>query len=193
MDPFGENVDLNEDFNISDNENSNSILPKNKTTLILIFVILIILTIGILILVFFVLDINKNKPYEENENPGPNPNPYKPSKNNSTISGEINCKYSIKELNISIPLLSKKFENNNSIIDIYINHTKKEYNKEYQFPSTGVYDVKFTLNSIIIMDNMFKDIKNIISIESMYIYSNSKLLPKSLEDSYIDKQLIFQR
>lgn len=37
----------------------------------------------------------------------------------------------------------------------------------------GYYDIKYILNSEIYMDYMFKDIKNIISIEIININTNS--------------------
>ena len=106
MDPFGPSVDLKDNLNSisGDNENSNSILPKKKSTLIIIFIFLVVLTLGILILVFKVLD-NKT-PSKSKENTDPIP-PVK----NLTISGEIICIYSIRDINSETPLLSKEFEN----------------------------------------------------------------------------------
>lgn len=89
-------------------------------------------------------------------------------------SGEIICIYKINDINSKTPLLSKQFQNyNDSIIEIFINNTKLNFVKEYQFPSEGVFNIKYILNSTIKLDNMFKEIKNIHSIVSMNVYHNS--------------------
>ena len=179
MDPFGPSVDLKDNINSisGDNENSNSILPKKKSTLIIIFIFLVVLTLVILILVFKVLDNKDSSKSEENTDPIP---PVK----NLTISGEINCIYSIRDTNSETPLLSKEFENKDTIIDIYIDDNKTNYNTEYKFSSTGRHSIKYVLNSEIIMDYMFKDIQNIIFVESMNVYPNSTVKILSMKSTF---------
>ena len=166
MDPFGQNGDLNEDFNVSGNANEKSLalLPKKKITLIICFIILFLATIGILVLVFFLLSNNESS---NSDNSKKNPTIYE-DKN------EIICKYSISDIDSNTPLLSDQFENiDNSIIDIYINDKKINYAKNYKFSSAGTYNITYILNDKVVMDNMFKDIKNIISIESMKVKNDS--------------------
>ena len=167
MDPFSQNVDLKEEFNTSEDiDNSNSFLPKNKIKLFIVFIFLVILTIGLLILIFQVLDKKSTSKSDEKHNP--------PEKN-MTISGEIICIYSIGDINSKTPLLSQEFENKNTINDIYIDDNKIDYCTEYKFSTTGRHTIKYILNSEIILDNMFKDIQNIKSIESMNVYPDSKV------------------
>ena len=177
METFGEKTDLKDNLNISGN-NKNIISSKIKFFLIFIF-ILLVLSIGFLI--FVLLNDNYESEFSQNIEPL---EPEKKKTNNFTISGEINCIYFINDIKSNTSLLSKDFENiNNTIINIYINNKMKN-TKEYQFPISGYYDIKFILNSEIIMDNMFKDIKNIISIESIIIYYNSSIKILSMKSVF---------
>ena len=180
MDPFGNSVDLRDDLNATgENNQSNSILAKNKKLFIIIFVIILVLTIGILVLIFFILnnDDNKNDNKDGNQNIPDDPNP-----NPKDSSGEINCIYSINDINSNISLLSKEFENyNNTIIDIYINNEKIPFFKEYKFSKVGNYNIKYILNSVFNMDNMFKDI---LSIESINIKSISPITILSMKSVF---------
>ena len=174
MDPFGQNDDLNDDFDVSNNKDKSlAFLPKRKSTLICVFIIILGVTIGTLVLIFFLLNKNNSSTSSiSNDKPKSGGDTNKLS----GIGGEINCKYSIANANIDAPLLSRNFENlNNTIVSIEINEKKINYTKEYKFSSVGTYKVKFILNSIVNMDNMFRDLKNIISVESMNAYKNSTL------------------
>ena len=173
MDPFGTNVDLKEDFNISSNSN-NSLSTITKKKLIILLIILVISSIIILIFLFILLN-NKS------DNSGLEKNKI----NNYEGAGELNCIYFINSINANISLLSKEFINiNNTIIDIYINDSKiDKYIKECKFDSIGYYNIKYILNSSAYLENVFKDIENIISIESI-IYPNSNIKIFSLKSAF---------
>ena len=166
MDPFSESSDLKEGFEFSNsNSKTFSILPKKKwiITLIIVLVILFIAA-GVVLLFFFLI----------------------PKSDVIKIS-EIECNYSIIELNTSI--LSSEFENkNNIVIEIYFNGTKIEkvdYIKEYTFPSEGNYTIKYILNGDLFLDNMFKNIDNVQSIEFKNS-SNSKVKILSMKSTFED-------
>ena len=173
MDPFGENVDLKEDFNISSNSN-NSLSTITKKKLVILLIILIISTIVILVFLFIFLN-----------NKSDNSNLEKNKTNNYDGAGELNCIYFINSINANISLLSKEFKNiNNSIIDVYINDSKiGKYITEYKFDSIGNYNIKYILNSSAYLENAFKDIENIISIESI-VYPNSHIKIFSLNSAF---------
>ena len=104
---------------------------------------------------------------------------------NYRLSGEINCIYSINNTKINTSLLSKEFENiNNSIINIYINNNKIKFKKEYQFSLIGNYDIKYELNSEVILDKMFKGINSLISVVSIKVYTNSSIKILSMKSVF---------
>jgi surface protein len=97
------------------------------------------------------------------------------------ISG-IDCIYSISELNTTI--LSSEFENkNNTVIEIYVNRTKINYTKEYSFPSKGKYKIKYILHDELYLDNMFKNIDSVQSIE-LKNSSNSTIKIISMKSTF---------
>jgi len=167
MEPFVGNIDLKKDLDISiDKSKSTSILPDKKYLLFIILICILLLSNGILL--YFLLN-KDSKPESE-----PQKEPHQ--KINDKKSGEIICIYNIKDISSKTPLLSKDFQNyNNSIIEIFINNTKINFVKEYQFPSEGTFNIKYILNSKIKLDNMFKGMQNIQSIVSMSIYLNSTI------------------
>ena len=135
METFGENSDLKEDLNISRNKNNLfSKQAKKKLIAIMIIPFLSLIIIGSLIIVFILLKKNNSIPNSDS-NPIINPpEPEKIKKQNYSISGEINCIYSINDIKSNISLLSKDFENiNNTIINIYINNNKIKSQKNLNF------------------------------------------------------------
>ena len=148
MDPFSDRSYLNEDFAFSiSNSKSFTILP-NKKWFITLIIILILLFIGAgVALLIFYLALKSDSNDEDN----------------IKISG-IDCIYSILELNT--PILSPDFENkNNTVIEIYVNGRRINYTKEYSFPSKGKYRIKYILNNELYLDNMFKNIESVQTIE----------------------------
>ena len=165
MEPFAGDIDLKEDLDTSVGKSkSTSIFHDKKYTLFIILICILLLSNGILL--YFLLE-KDSKPESEPQKD--------PNKNNNIIkSGEIICIYKIKDISSKTPLLSNQFKNyNDSIIEIFINNTKINFVKEYKFPTEGVYNIKYILNSKIKLDNMFKNIENIQSIVSMSVYHNS--------------------
>jgi surface protein len=113
-----------------------------------------LLIIGVILLVWLTLVIIEliiifEKEDEENKN---------------SIS-EINCIYTISDIGNNY-ILGKDFIIN-SISKIIIDDNKEVSSsaKEYNFLKSGNHTVKFFINGDLSLDNMFKDINNIISIK----------------------------
>jgi len=171
MEPFGGDVDLKENLDIPNNKQPNN-LAKIKCGLFTIAIFLILLLVVIIFLSFY-----------QFENDTPKSSQKKEEEDFIKESGEINSIFAIDNLNS--PLLSSEFENiNNAIMYIYINEKKINYTKEYEFPATGNYNVKFILNSAANLDKMFKNVNSIKSVESLIKYSNSPLTILSMESSF---------
>ena len=80
------------------------------------------------------------------------------------VIGEITCTYYIQSNNKNTLILGNDF-NKDSDFSIYIDGKIIKYSKEYQFSSTGNHIIQFKLYNKINMDNMFKDITDLISVE----------------------------
>ena len=80
------------------------------------------------------------------------------------VFGEINCLYEIRTTTENTLLLSNEFVKNSGF-DIYIDNKKIKYSKEYKFTSVGNHNVKIKLYEGINMDYMFKDIKELLTVE----------------------------
>ena len=164
MDPFSESSDMKEGLDLTNsNSKSFTILPKKKWIITLIIVlILLFATVGIVLLIFFLA-----------------------KKSDEIKISEIVCNYSISELNASI--LSSEYENkNNIVIEIYFNDNKIDkidYIKEYAFPSEGNYTIKYILNGDLFLDNMFKNIDSVQSIEFKNL-SNSNVKILSMKSTF---------
>jgi len=164
MDPFSDGSELKESFNYS-NSKSFTILPKKKWIITLIILLVLILIAEGLVFLSFILT----------------PKSDSNDVDDIKISG-IDCIYTISELNTSI--LSPEFENkNNTVIEIYVNGTKINYTKEYSFPSKGKYRIKYILNDELYLDNMFKNIDSIQSIE-LKNSSNSTIKILSMKSTF---------
>ena len=172
MEPVGGDVDLKENLNIPYYKQQNN-LVKIKCALFTIAIFLVLLFTVIIFLSFY-----------QFENDTSNSTPKKEDKDEDFIGGgEINSIYEINNLKAS--LLSSEFENiNNTIMHLYINEKKINFTKEYEFPATGNYNVKFILNSAVNLDNMFKNINSIKSVESLNKYPNSSLTILSMKSSF---------
>ena len=79
--------------------------------------------------------------------------------------GEINCIYEIYDSSQNISILNEEF-NINNIYKIIIdnNITIPTSEKIYEFNSSGNHTVKFIFYEDINMDNMFKNLTNLISV-----------------------------
>ena len=82
----------------------------------------------------------------------------------TSIIGDINCIYEIKSIASNTKLIGNEFEKK-SLFDFYIDGKKVKYAKEYKFTSFGKHKVQMKLYETINMDFMFKNIKDLISVE----------------------------
>ena len=81
----------------------------------------------------------------------------------STI-GSIICTYDIQNISKTTKLLGNEFEVK-SLFDLYIDGKKVQYSKEIKFNSIGKHKIEIKLYEKLNMDNMFRNIKDLISIE----------------------------
>ena len=96
-----------------------------------------------------------------------------PYDDNSYI-GEILCTYDIYSYKVETPILSEDFIKTTNF-DIYVNDRKIAFTKKYKFPKFGRINVRFALTQNINMENMFKNIKSLISVK-MNSNKNVKIL-----------------
>ena len=78
--------------------------------------------------------------------------------------GNIYCIYDISSDNAETNILGNEF-NKLSNFDIYINGKIIKYSKVHKFDKIGANTVEFKLYENINMDNMFKDVSSLISVE----------------------------
>ena len=76
---------------------------------------------------------------------------------------EINCLYEIDNT-INEQLLFKEFENYSNSISMFINGELTEYKITQNFSKKGQYKVTYLVNEALKLENMFKNIGNLISI-----------------------------
>ena len=82
----------------------------------------------------------------------------------TSVVGEINCSYEIKNISQNTILIGNEFVKN-SLFDLYIDGKKVNYVKEYKFTSLGKHKIQIKLYERINMDYMFKNVKDLISVE----------------------------
>ena len=82
----------------------------------------------------------------------------------SSVIGEINCSYDIKSITQNTKLIGNEFTKD-SLFDLYIDGKKVQYSKEYKFTSLGKHKVQIKLYQSLNMNYMFKDVKDLISVE----------------------------
>ena len=138
-----ENNDL-KDYIINDEEPEiNRKTEKEKASSIKkkIFITLIIIILIFIVLIFTIISLcNSNE-------------------------GRIKCRYNISDISNYVQILSKDFKKNSNI-EIIINDIKqKEFTNKYKFEKLGSNNITFHFNNKINLDNMFKDISSLISIE----------------------------
>jgi len=120
--------------------------PKKALTIKNIILFGIISTIIIiLIIILFLLLMNSSSSKEANES-------------------IISCIYDINSNEIETKILGDEFISP-SKIDIYINETKIIFTKIYKFTKSGIYNIKFKFDGKVNMDNMFKDVVSLKSIQ----------------------------
>ena len=79
--------------------------------------------------------------------------------------GEINCDYEVKTITQNTQLLGKEFNIRNNQFDIYIDGKKIKYSKEYKFKTADSHKVQIKIYDKINMDNMFKGVSELVSVE----------------------------
>ena len=124
---------------------------KNIVFIGSIFLIIIIITILLLVFLF------------EKSNDNSNENDSNEPKDKVEI-GIINCTYEINSVKEEVNIIGKDFESISSF-DIYINGKKENPSKSYNFTKIGINTIIFKLYEDINMDNMFKNISFLISVE----------------------------
>ena len=99
------------------------------------------------------------------------------------IVGDIKCIYNIDQTNVKTQILGTEFQKK-SDFSIYIDKKKmEEISKGYEFSDYGEHEVIFELYEDINMDYMFKDIRELRSVE-MNSIKNAKIL--SLKSTFED-------
>ena len=136
-----------------------SFFKRNKK-LVIIFIISIIILIFFIILAIIMVFSKKDS-----------------SKKTSENFGDIICIFNVKSEKESTKILGGDFEKK-SEFQIIIDETEIKYTKTFQFSRPGKNIVKFTLLSEINMDNMFKNLDNIISVN----ITNAKILSEEEEE-----------
>ena len=81
------------------------------------------------------------------------------------MKGEIICEYDVSGSEKKINILSKEFDKGNNDINIIINGEKIDFSKEYEFSNAGKNKVTFQIYHELDMTNMFKEVKNLVSID----------------------------
>ena len=142
----------NEEINfINDSERTTTVKnPFSKQKLLIIIIIVLIIVIGGIILLFALI----NKEDEEKDN-----DPI------DKCIGLINTVFKLENETMNISLLGNEFKNDFEI-NIFIDGKQINFSKIYDFDSPGEHKVQFYFYSNkISMDYIFKDVKNLISIE----------------------------
>ena len=153
IEPFEtkEAIDLNNEYIL---ETQSSKYWKMILSFCIILIIIIIL--GIIVIKLSMVDFEKNKI-------------------------QVICKYDIKNAN-SERLLNEKFDTNYYEVSMYIDDKLQEYkNDTSNIDKTGIHTVKYLFNRILKLENMFKNIDNVISIN---ISSNNGYLDDSLSHAF---------
>ena len=148
-----EKGDINEEFTTSISDTKKSKIPLKKLFLIGGISLAVILIIIIIIIIVVSSSSSKSKKI-----------------------GEINCIFDIKTINEETNILGEEF-NKNLKFDIIIDGKKIKFAKSYKFAEAKEYLVQFALYEDINMDNMFKNIQDVLSVEML---SNNKNKTKIL-------------
>ena len=83
----------------------------------------------------------------------------------SKVLGDIICKYEIDESKSQTPILGRDFIKPNNF-DILVDDKRIPFYKDYKFPKTGSHKLRFVFyDKEVNIDNMFKGIKSLITVE----------------------------
>ena len=170
MDDSNDMDDIDAEYNL----NEKSILeklPKKKSSSsekkLLYILVSIISLFLILVFIFIIILLSSSSTPSEKE---------KEKENKGEKIGEINCIYDIENINTNYNLLGKEYNYNSSILDIFIDNEIISYSeKGYTFKKTGENEVKYIIYKPFSMDNMFKSISELISV-NMTSEKNAKII-----------------
>jgi surface protein len=111
------------------------------------------ISIGVLLLLIIIIIIIVNVSSDDDNN----------EKKPLNKIGEINCIYDVQTATQNTKILGNDFKKHE--INITIDGENIGYSKEYKFKSMGEHNVTFNLYENLNMDYMFKDVKDLISVE----------------------------
>ena len=147
--PFEQSNQIRESLeNEVDKLNNYSTYNKNKKLkFVLTFLVLILILIGIIIIIIILILKNKKESHKLRN------------------YGQINCIYNINNINNSSPIFNPNYIKKQKL-SILIDNKTFEYSNCYLFNETGSHNITIVLNEKNIdMNNMFKDIYSLISVE----------------------------
>ena len=153
---------------IADNELSSELIGLGKEpisqrkkliALTIGITVALVLIIIIIIIITSVRDNNTN----ENEEKGKDTDDDK-ERESTEILAEINCYYDVQSNLRETNILSNNFRKEQFDFDIYINNEKIKYSQTYQFPKIGLNTVKYVIYEKMNMDNMFRDVVDLYSV-----------------------------
>ena len=82
------------------------------------------------------------------------------------VMGEIICQYNIDRGNVKTEILSQDFAKPDSMNIVIDNKIIVGFVREFQFSESGDHKLRFVFyNQKVNLDNMFKDIKSLVSVE----------------------------
>ena len=94
---------------------------------------------------------------------GKSENEEEPDYSKLTKLGEINCIFDVNSITQPTEILGNEFVKN-SKFNIIIDEKSIKYSKEYLFSKTGEQNVQFIIYEDFNMDNMFKNLNNLLSV-----------------------------
>ena len=115
-----------------------------------------ILVVVAIILIIALVDVDDNKKNDDGDDDD--------RKEEDSSLGKINCIYDVQNTRL-IQILGQEFQGDSSQLDIYIDGKLAKFSREYEFPTYGEHNVSFRFYKEVNMDYMFKDIKDLISVE----------------------------
>ena len=74
---------------------------------------------------------------------------------------------------------------------MYINNKKTDFHYEYNFPQTGIYEIKFKFKSLFeSRDCMFKEFGSLISVDLSHFNSNRIIYMNNMFDDCTNLKLV---
>ena len=149
--PLSSNELNSELTGLNKGEKNNKTKTKIITAIILSSILLIIL---VLIIVFHSLETITSYDGISDDKPA------------LPVIGEINCVYEVRTSTKTTLLLGNDFKKVSDLdFEIFVEGKKIKYTKEYQFDSIGNHNVQFKIYKNLNMDNMFKGVRDLMSVE----------------------------